>query len=182
MLDQGIGMGYVPSAVASPGEKITIDVRGNERHAHRPEAHLQARGALNMAAAESYPDDLRYHPAHDWARVEEDEAILGTYVVRAGLSRRARSLRAPGRRCDAGQGVRVRRGRVGQGSIDLISPLSGEVVEVNQKAVDEPEVVNETLFEGWLVRIRMSDPTELDGLLDANAYQQLLEASMQPAL
>ncbi len=50
-------------------------------------------------------------------------------------------------------------------------------MEVNQKAVDEPEVVNEDPYlQGWLVRIRMSDPTELDGLLDANAYQQLLEA------
>jgi glycine cleavage system H protein len=60
---------------------------------------------------------------------------------------------------------------------DLISPLSGEVVEVNQKAVDEPDVVNEDPYgQGWLVRIRMSDPNELDGLLDASAYQQLLEA------
>jgi glycine cleavage system H protein len=58
---------------------------------------------------------------------------------------------------------------------DLISPLSGDVLEINQKAVDEPDAVNEDPYgEGWLVRIQMSDPTEVDGLLDANAYQQLL--------
>jgi glycine cleavage system H protein len=61
---------------------------------------------------------------------------------------------------------------------DLISPLSGEVVEVNQKVVDEPDAVNEDPYgEGWLVRIRLSDPTELDSLLDAGAYQQLLAES-----
>jgi glycine cleavage system H protein len=61
---------------------------------------------------------------------------------------------------------------------DLISPLSGEVVEINEKAVDEPDAVNEDPYgEGWLVRIRLSDPAELDGLLDSGAYQQLLAES-----
>ena len=55
---------------------------------------------------------------------------------------------------------------------DVIAPVSGEVLEVNQKAVDEPEVVNADPYgEGWLVRIRMSDPGELDGLLDVEAYK-----------
>jgi glycine cleavage system H protein len=60
---------------------------------------------------------------------------------------------------------------------DLISPLSGEVLEVNQKAVDEPEVVNEDPYgEGWLVRVRMSDPSELDALMDVAAYKAHVES------
>jgi glycine cleavage system H protein len=60
---------------------------------------------------------------------------------------------------------------------DLIAPLSGEVLEVNQKVVDEPDAVNEDPYgEGWLVRIRLSDPTEVDSLLDAAGYRQLLDA------
>ena len=59
---------------------------------------------------------------------------------------------------------------------DLISPLSGELIEVNQKVVEAPETVNEDPYgEGWLVRIRLSEPDEVDSLLDADAYRQLLE-------
>ena len=59
---------------------------------------------------------------------------------------------------------------------DLIAPLSGEVLEVNQKVVDEPETVNEDPYgEGWLVRIRLTSPAEVDALLDAAGYQQLLD-------
>jgi glycine cleavage system H protein len=60
---------------------------------------------------------------------------------------------------------------------DLIAPLSGEVLDVNQKVVDEPDAVNEDPYdEGWLVRIRLSDPTEVDSLLDVAGYRQLLDA------
>ncbi len=130
-----------------------------------------------MAAAESYPDDLRYHPAHDWARVEEDEATLGiTWYAQDSLGELVHYEPPDVGATLAKESVYGEVESVKAVS-DLISPLSGEVVEVNQKAVDEPEVVNEDPYgEGWLVRIRMSDPTELDGLLDANAYQQLLEA------
>ena len=70
-----------------------------------------------MAAAESYPDDLRYHPAHDWARVEGDEATLGiTWYAQDSLGELVH-YEPPGRRRDAGQGVRVRRGRVGEGRV-----------------------------------------------------------------
>ena len=58
---------------------------------------------------------------------------------------------------------------------DVISPLSGEVVAVNQKVVDEPETVNEDPYgEGWLIRIRLGDPSEVDALLDAEAYKQVV--------
>jgi glycine cleavage system H protein len=128
-----------------------------------------------VAAAESYPDDLRYHPAHDWARVEGDEATLGiTWYAQDSLGELVH-YEPPD--VDATLTKESVYGEVEsvKAVSDLIAPLSGEVVEVNQKAVDEPDVVNDDPYgAGWLVRIRMSDPTELDGLLDASAYQQLL--------
>jgi glycine cleavage system H protein len=128
-----------------------------------------------VAAAESYPDDLRYHPAHDWARVEGDEATLGiTWYAQDSLGELVH-YEPPD--VDATLTKESVYGEVEsvKAVSDLIAPLSGEVVDVNQKAVDEPDVVNDDPYgEGWLVRIRMSDPTELDGLLDASAYQQLL--------
>ena len=128
-----------------------------------------------MAAAESYPDDLRYHSAHDWARVEGDEATLGiTWYAQDSLGELVHYEPPDADATLAKESVYGEVESVKAVS-DLIAPLSGEVVEVNQKAVDEPDVVNEDPYgEGWLVRIRMSDPTELDGLLDASAYQQLL--------
>jgi glycine cleavage system H protein len=128
-----------------------------------------------VAAAESYPDDLRYHSAHDWARVEGDEAILGiTWYAQDSLGELVHYEPPDVGATIAKESVYGEVESVKAVS-DLIAPLSGEVVEVNQKAVDEPDAVNEDPYgEGWLVRIRMSDPAELDGLLDANAYQQLL--------
>ena len=70
-----------------------------------------------MAAAESYPDDLKYHAEHDWARVEGDEAVLGDHVVRRGLARRARPLRGAGAGRDRDEGRVLRRGRVGEGGL-----------------------------------------------------------------
>jgi glycine cleavage system H protein len=130
-----------------------------------------------VATAESYPDDLRYHPAHDWARVEDDEATLGiTWYAQDSLGELVHYEPPDVGATLAKESVYGEVESVKAVS-DLISPLSGEVVEVNQKAVDEPDVVNEDPYgQGWLVRIRISDPTELDGLLDASAYQQLLEA------
>lgn len=128
-----------------------------------------------MAAAESYPEDLRYHPAHDWARVDGDVATLGiTWYAQDSLGELVHYEPPDVGATLAKESVYGEVESVKAVS-DLISPLSGEVLEINQKAVDEPDAVNEDPYgEGWLVRIQTSDPTELDGLLDANAYQQLL--------
>jgi len=125
-----------------------------------------------VPAAESYPDDLRYHPEHDWARVDGDEATLGiTWFAQDSLGELVH-FEAPevgstvthGQPCGEVESVKA--------VSDVISPLSGEVLEVNQKAVDEPEIVNEDPYgEGWLIRIRISDPTEAETLLDADAYR-----------
>jgi len=125
-----------------------------------------------MAAAESYPEGLSYHPGHDWARVDGDEAVLGiTWFAQDSLGELVH-FEAP----EAGATVEkdATYGEVEsvKAVSDVIAPLSGEIVEVNGKAVDGPEIVNEDPYgEGWLIRIRMSDPTELDALLDAAAYR-----------
>jgi glycine cleavage system H protein len=131
-----------------------------------------------VAAAESYPEDLRYHPAHDWARAAGDEATLGiTWYAQDSLGELVHYEPPDLGATLAKESVYGEVESVKAVS-DLISPLSGEVVEVNQKVVDEPDAVNEDPYgEGWLVRIRLSDPTELDSLLDAGAYQQLLAES-----
>ncbi|HEU6445700.1 MAG TPA: glycine cleavage system protein GcvH [Gaiellaceae bacterium] len=128
-----------------------------------------------MAAAESYPDDLLYHREHDWARVEDGEAVLGiTWYAQDALGELVH-FEPP----EAGASV-AKDGIYGEvesvkAVSDLVSPLSGEVVEVNQKIVDAPETVNDDPYgEGWLVRIRLSDPSEADGLLNLEAYKALL--------
>jgi glycine cleavage system H protein len=125
-----------------------------------------------VAAAENYPDDLRYHPEHDWARIEGDEATCGiTWFAQDSLGELVH-FEPP----EVGSTV-AQDGSAGEvesvkAVSDVIAPLSGEVLDVNQRAVDEPEVVNEDPYgEGWLFRIRLSDPSEADGLLDAEAYQ-----------
>jgi glycine cleavage system H protein len=129
-----------------------------------------------VAATETYPDELRYHPEHDWARIEGDEATLGiTWYAQDSLGELVHfEPPEPGATFtkDASYGEVESVKAVS----DLITPLSGEVIEVNQKVVDAPETVNEDPYgEGWLVRIRLSDPAEAEALLDAAAYRQLLE-------
>jgi glycine cleavage system H protein len=129
-----------------------------------------------MAAGESYPDDLLYHPEHDWARIEGDEAVLGvTWFAQDALGELVH-YEAP----DVGATI-ARNNSYGEvesvkAVSDLISPLSGEVLEVNQKVVDAPETVNEDPYgDGWLIRIRMSDPAERDQLLSLVDYKNVLD-------
>jgi len=128
-----------------------------------------------VAAAESYPDDLRYHPDHDWARLEGDEAVLGITWFAADSLGELVHFEAPevGATVTSGQSY----GEVEsvKAVSDVIAPLSGEVLEVNSAVVDAPETVNEDPYgAGWLIRIRLSDASEADGLLDVAAYEQVL--------
>ena len=125
-----------------------------------------------MAAGEDYPEGLKYHREHDWARIEGDEAVLGiTWFAQDALGELVH-YEAPE------QGATVTRdtpyGEVEsvKAVSEIIAPLSGEVLEVNARVVDEPEAVNDDPYgEGWLIRIRMSDAGELDALMDADAYR-----------
>ena len=128
-----------------------------------------------MAAAESYPEDLRYHREHDWARVDGDEATLGITWFAADALGDLVHFEAPE------EGVRVTSGQ-SYGEVesvkavsDVIAPLSGEVVAVSETVVSAPETVNEDPYgEGWLIRIRLDDPSEVDSLLDVEAYRAVL--------
>jgi glycine cleavage system H protein len=128
-----------------------------------------------VAAAESYPDDLKYHSEHDWARLEGDEAVLGiTWFATDSLGELVH-FEAP----EVGSTVTKDQSYGEVESVkavsDVIAPLSGEVLEVNERVVDAPETVNEDPYgNGWLLRIRVADPGEADALLDAGAYRELL--------
>ena len=125
-----------------------------------------------MAASESYPDDLRYHPEHDWARVDGDEAVLGiTWFAQDALGELVH-FEAPEVGATLSKDASYAEVESVKAVSDVVSPLSGEVLEVNQKVVDEPETVNEDPYgDGWLVRIRVGDPSEADALLDVEAYK-----------
>jgi glycine cleavage system H protein len=121
-----------------------------------------------------YPDDLLYHPEHDWARLDPDDPQLaalgitwfaqdalgevvffdppapGTQIVKDEPYAEVESVKAVS---------------------DVVAPLSGEIVEVNESLSETPNAINDDPYgEGWLVKVRLSDPSERDGLMDADAY------------
>jgi len=131
-----------------------------------------------LAATETYPDELKYHKEHDWARIEGEEALLGiTWFAQDALGELVHY--EPPKEGD----TITRDSAYGEvesvkAVSDVIAPLSGEVLEVNTKVVDEPETVNADPYgEGWLVRIRLSDPAEADTLLEVDAYKQFVAES-----
>jgi glycine cleavage system H protein len=131
-----------------------------------------------LAATESYPEDLLYHAEHDWARIEGDEAVLGiTWYAQDALGELVH-YEPP----DVGATV-SRNSSYGEvesvkAVSDLIAPLSGEVLEVNQQVVDAPETVNEDPYgNGWLIRIRMTETAERDELLSLDDYRKVLDES-----
>ncbi len=130
-----------------------------------------------MASAE-YPADLKYHPEHDWARIEGDEATLGiTWHAQDALGELVH-YEPPAAGASIAKDTSYGEVESVKAVSDVVSPLSGEVLDVNQKVVDAPEIVNGDPYgEGWLVRIRLSDPSEVDALLDVDGYRALLDAS-----
>ncbi len=126
-------------------------------------------------AEESYPPELRYHPEHDWARVEGDHATFGiTWYAQDALGEVV-FYDPP----DVGSTVAKDAAYTEVESVkavsDVIAPLSGEIVAVNDALSDSPERINDDPYgEGWLVRVKLSDPSEHDSLLGAAAYRKLL--------
>jgi len=129
-----------------------------------------------VAANESYPEDLLYHPEHDWARIEGDEAVLGvTWYAQDALGELVH-FEPPSEGATVTKDASYGEVESVKAVSDLVSPLSGEVLEVNQAVVDAPEVVNDDPYgEGWLIRIRLTNPAERDELLDLAAYRKVLE-------
>jgi len=126
----------------------------------------------------TYPEDLKYHPEHDWARVEGEEATFGiTWYAQDSLGEIV-FYEPP----EVGSSVAKDASYTEVESVkavsDVISPLSGEVVAVNEALADTPERINEDPYgEGWLVKVRLSNPAEVDELLDVAAYRELLASS-----
>jgi glycine cleavage system H protein len=130
---------------------------------------------MRVAAAETYPDDLRYHPEHDWARIDGDEATLGiTWFAQDSLGELVH-FEPPDEGATLTKDSAYGEVESVKAVSDLIAPLSGEVMAVNAKVVDAPETVNEDPYgDGWLVRVRLLDAQEVNALLDAEAYRKLV--------
>jgi len=123
----------------------------------------------------SYPDDLRYHPEHDWARIDGETATFGiTWFAQDALGEVV-FWDGPQAGAHVRQGESYAELESVKAVSDVIAPLSGEVVEVNPALAADPGLVNISPYdEGWLVRVRLADPSEADALLDAAAYRELL--------
>jgi glycine cleavage system H protein len=128
-------------------------------------------------AEASYPEDLKYHEEHDWARVEGEEATFGiTWYAQDALGEVV-FFDPP----EIGTQVAKNESYAEVESVkavsDVFAPLSGEIVAVNDALGDSPERINEDPYgDGWLVRVRLSDPSEADSLMDAEAYEKLLQS------
>ena len=128
-----------------------------------------------MAGEESYPEDLKYHAEHDWARIDGDSAVLGiTWYAQDQLGEVV-FFDPP----EVGSSITKDSPYAEVESVkavsDVVAPLSGEIVEVNEGLKDSPEQINEDSYgEGWLVKIKLSDPSESDSLMDADSYIQSL--------
>ena len=129
-----------------------------------------------MAAAESYPEGLSYNAEHDWARIEGDEAVLGiTWYAQDSLGELVH-FEPPDEGTNVAKDESYGEVESVKAVSDLISPLSGEVLEVNRSVVDAPETVNDDPYgQGWLIRIRLTNPSERDQLLDVAAYRKVVE-------
>jgi len=127
-------------------------------------------------AEASYPEDLKYHAEHDWARIEGDTATFGiTWYAQDALGEVV-FFDPP----EVGTSVKKDEAYAEVESVkavsDVVAPLSGEIVEVNEGLADSPENVNSDPYgEGWMVKVRLSDQSELDQLLDVNQYKELLQ-------
>jgi glycine cleavage system H protein len=129
-------------------------------------------------AEDSYPEDLLYHPEHDWARIEPGDPALATLgitwyaqdslgeVVFFDLPSVGASVKkdAPYAEVESVKAVS-----------EVIAPLSGEIVAINDALTENPQLINEDPYgEGWLIKLRLADPAERDSLLDAGAYRATL--------
>jgi glycine cleavage system H protein len=124
----------------------------------------------------SYPDDLRYHEQHDWARVEGDTATFGiTWYAQDALGEVV-FFEPPDVGTEVAKDASYAEVESVKAVSDVYAPMSGEITEVNAKAQENPELINTDPYgDGWMVKVKLSDPSEADGLLDAPAYQKLLE-------
>ncbi|MCD6014416.1 MAG: gcvH [Geminicoccaceae bacterium] len=129
-------------------------------------------------AEESYPEELKYHPEHDWARIEGDEAVFGiTWYAQDALGEVV-FFEPPELGAELSKDQPYAEVESVKAVSDVYAPLSGEVTAVNEALADSPERINADPYGGgWLVRVRLSDPSQVDALLDVAAYRELLSAT-----
>ncbi len=129
-----------------------------------------------MAEA-SYPEDLKYHPEHDWARIEGEQATFGiTWYAQDALGEVV-FFDPPEPGAQVSKDEAYAEVESVKAVSDVFAPLSGEVTEVNEALSDAPEKINEDPYgDGWLVRVRLSDASQADSLMDAAAYRELLRS------
>jgi glycine cleavage system H protein len=127
-----------------------------------------------MAQA-SYPDELLYHPEHDWARIEGDQATFGiTWYAQDSLGEVV-FFELPKVGAKVSKDESYTEVESVKAVSDVIAPLSGEIVDVNQALADKPETINEDPYgEGWLVKVKLSDPAQVESLMDASSYEAQL--------
>lgn len=128
-------------------------------------------------ADESYPEGLLYHAEHDWAKIEGDQATFGiTWFAQDALGEVV-FFEPP----EVGATITANQSYAEVESVkavsDVFAPLSGEIVEVNAALSESPEKINEDPYgEGWMVKVKLTDPSETDSLLDVAAYKDLLKS------
>jgi glycine cleavage system H protein len=127
--------------------------------------------------AASYPDDLKYHPEHDWARIEGEEATFGvTWYAQDALGEVV-FFDPPAIGAQLTKDQVYAEVESVKAVSDVFAPLSGEIVAVNEALADSPEKINQDPYgEGWMVTVKLSDLSELDALLDVGAYRDLLQS------
>ena len=122
--------------------------------------------------ADSVPAELLYHPAHDWARIEGDEATLGITDHAQDQLGEIVFWDAPEVGAEVQAGAAYTELESTKAVSDVVAPLSGEIIAANDAIADNPEKINDDPYgEGWLVRIKLSDPDEAGQLLSADAYK-----------
>ena len=126
------------------------------------------------------PIDRRYTKEHEWVRVEDDLGTVGITDYAQDQLGDLVYLDLPSPETQVKQLDKLGEIESVKAVSDLYSPVSGEVVEVNQGVVDRPELVNQSPYEeGWLVRLRLADPAEVDGLLTAEQYDELIAQAQE---
>ncbi len=124
----------------------------------------------------SYPDDLKYHPEHDWARIEGDSATFGiTWYAQDALGEVV-FFDPPQVGTEVSKDHPYTEVESVKAVSDVFAPMSGEVTAVNDALADKPETINDDPYgEGWLVKVKLSDPSEADALMDSTEYQASLD-------
>ena len=120
-------------------------------------------------------DDRKYADSHEWVKLDGDVATIGISDYAQHALGNIVYVDMPEEGDEVTQGEDFGAVESVKAASDLISPVSGEVVEINEELVDKPELINEDAFNNWIIKVKVSDPSELDNLMDAEAYKKITE-------